>query len=280
MLGNLVAAGTSLIGGLFGQKSQEKTAEKNIQLQKDFAQQGIQWKVADAKAAGIHPLYALGAQTHSFSPVSVGDSLSPALANAGQDIGRAINSTSDGSTRVSAIAKAAEALALEKAGLENELLRSQIRRNNSAGTPPPVPLPGTKWLIPGQGETTIPDVPGTILDKPLERSGVDPSRGYSEVGAIPDVGYSNSAPGYYWPVPSEDIKRRIEDNLPAELAHTFRTVIMPAFGQNMQPPAFMRQGGGRIVGFHPFLGYHYKPDPRYSGTTAGRYSPGRKLWRD
>lgn len=279
MLGNLISAGMSLFGGLKGQKTQEKMAEKNIQLQKDFAQQGIQWKVADAKAAGIHPLFALGANTHSFAPVSVGDSISSSMANAGQDLGRAINATSNGSQRVSAIAQATEKLALERAGLENELLRSQIRRNNSAGTPPPVPTPGTQWLIPGQGDTTIPAVPGTILDKPLERSGVDPSRGYSEVGALPDVGYSNSAPGYYWPVPSGDVKQRIEDNLPAELAHAFRTIVGPAFGYNMQPPPHMRPRPGEMVRFHPFYGYYLGKDPRYQGASAGRFSPGRELYK-
>lgn len=276
MIGNLISAGASLLGGVLGQKSQEKQAEKNIQLQKDFAQQGIQWKVADAKAAGIHPLYALGANTHSFAPVSVGDSLSPALANAGQDIGRAVNAVSDGSTRVYGIQKALQGLALERAGLENEVLRSQIRRNNSAGTPPPVPTPGTQWLIPGQGETTIPEVPGTIVDEPLKRTGVDPTRGYTESGAIADKGYTNTAPGHYFPVPSKDVKDRIEDITPAEWAWALRNMVGPMFGYNMQPPPHMRARPGEMVRVHPLYGYYMGSDPRYSGG-ASRYSPGRRL---
>ncbi len=47
-----------LLGGLFGSK---KTATPDY----THLKQGIQWKVADAKAAGIHPLYALGAQVGS-----------------------------------------------------------------------------------------------------------------------------------------------------------------------------------------------------------------------
>lgn len=39
----------------------------NNQLQYDFAQKGIQWRVNDAKKAGIHPLAALGANTNSPS---------------------------------------------------------------------------------------------------------------------------------------------------------------------------------------------------------------------
>lgn len=49
------------IGGIFDSISDSKTAKENIKLQKQFAQTGIQWKVADAKKAGIHPVYALGA---------------------------------------------------------------------------------------------------------------------------------------------------------------------------------------------------------------------------
>jgi len=62
MLGPILGAASSLIGGIMGQnsqnnaiKSQENMAAQNIALQKEFAQSGIQWKVADAKAAGVHP---------------------------------------------------------------------------------------------------------------------------------------------------------------------------------------------------------------------------------
>lgn len=271
MIGNLIAAGASLVGGIMGQRSQEKTAEKNIQLQKDFAQQGVQWKVADAKAAGIHPLYALGANTHSFAPVSVGDSLSPAIANAGQDIGRAVNAVSDPSTRVNGIQKALQGLALERAGLENEVLRSQIRRNNSAGTPPPVPTPGTKWLIPGQGETALPEIPGTIIDKGLTRTGIDPQAGHREVGALPDVGYAKTASGGYAPVPSKDVKERIEDIMPAEWMWWLRNQGLPTIGMNQSPPPAALPPGYDAWVYSPFK-QEYVPmkRPRWMGR-AGKY---------
>lgn len=41
---------------------------KNAALQKQFAQMGIRWKVQDAMAAGLHPLYALGGAGSTFSP--------------------------------------------------------------------------------------------------------------------------------------------------------------------------------------------------------------------
>lgn len=140
MLGTLIAAGTSLLGGILGRKSQEKANAQNIALQKQFAQEGIQWKVADAVKAGVHPLYALGAQTHSFAPTVVGDtSLSTGLQNMGQDISRAMDATAPASRKATALNATIEGLNLERLGLENELLRSQINATRQAGGSPGIP---------------------------------------------------------------------------------------------------------------------------------------------
>lgn len=153
MIGNLISAGASLLGGLLGKSSAEKQnaanlaaqkemAAQNIQLQRDFAQQGIQWKAADAKAAGIHPIYALGAPTHSFAPVSIGAqpgadmSMANAVNSMGQDIGRAVNSTRSQAQRDDAYETSIKALTLQKFGLENELLGSQIAKLRAGSNPP------------------------------------------------------------------------------------------------------------------------------------------------
>ena len=49
-------------------------------------------------------------------------------------------------------------LQLERGGLENELLRSQIRRLNAPGTPPPSPDVGDSGnpIVPGQGDSRAP----------------------------------------------------------------------------------------------------------------------------
>lgn len=147
MLGALIGAGSSLLGGWLNSQSADKAnaanlamAERNIDLQKQFAKSGIRWKVEDAKHAGIHPLYALGAQTTSFSPVSAGavadTSLGSGLASAGQDISRAMNATRTSSERDAAFTKTLQDLQLTKFGLENELLASQIQKLKSNTNPP------------------------------------------------------------------------------------------------------------------------------------------------
>lgn len=93
-LGGLLSGVSNLVGGLFGQRNQAEIAKQNIQMQEAFAQQGIQWRAADATAAeketGINRLALLGVPTGSFSNVAGSNDLGQGIANAGQDIGRAI----------------------------------------------------------------------------------------------------------------------------------------------------------------------------------------------
>lgn len=78
MLGEIIGAAASLIGGSKDRKAQEKANEQNAALQREFAQNQLQWKAADAEKAGISKLFAVGAPvspaTASFMPVQSGDS--------------------------------------------------------------------------------------------------------------------------------------------------------------------------------------------------------------
>lgn len=169
LLGPLISAGASLLGGSMASNAQEEAnrlaaaqaaaanrtqmrlGRMNIGLQKLFAQRGIQWKVRDARRAGIHPLYALGASTASYSPVSVGTStyspvpevgMAQGLAAAGQDISRAVTAVQTADER--AYTDTVRALDLQRMGLSNELLKSQIMRER-VNTVPPVPDTSGLW---------------------------------------------------------------------------------------------------------------------------------------
>lgn len=143
LIGAGIAAGASLLGSKWASDSAEANAQRNIAMQKEFAQQGIRWKVEDAKAAGVHPLYALGAQTTSFAPVSVGSTnLGTGLAQAGQDIGRAITATSTQGERATAFGEMAQKLQLDNMSLQNQLLASKLAQQR-ASLNPPMPAIGT-----------------------------------------------------------------------------------------------------------------------------------------
>lgn len=152
MIKDLISAGASLLGGLIGRDSQREQQERNIALQREFAQSGIQWKVADAKKAGIHPLYAMGAPSISPAVSVQSDPLAGALHSMGQDLGRAAQAGS--STDDRAATGVVQQLALERAGLQNELLRTQIasiRARNAQGGQlgPGVPIgPTNDFVVP------------------------------------------------------------------------------------------------------------------------------------
>lgn len=256
LLGGIVSGVTSLFGANKAQKEQEKQAELNRQMQLDFAQKGISWKVQDAKNAGIHPLYALGASTHSYAPVSVGDTTSGAFQSAGQSFGRAVHAVAGADERVSAVTKAASQLQLDNMALQNQLLASQIKRIQVQDNPAP-PNPNTQWLLDGQGDTTIPNIPGTIIDKPMTRTGLDPNNPQGEVGANPAVGYYRTAHGYQ-PVPAKEVKERIEDIAPQEWHHYLVNNILPYFGINKAPPSGPPLPPGHTWSLSPLWGYYQR----------------------
>lgn len=120
MFGTIASFAGNLFGDLMGQKSdrdinkanlneqrrinaeniafQRESQAQNEALQREFAQMGIRWKVDDAKAAGLHPLSALGTQTSSYSPTITTPSSVAAeqrstghhLSNMGQSVANAI----------------------------------------------------------------------------------------------------------------------------------------------------------------------------------------------
>lgn len=218
-IGNFVGANQARIAN-------ERAASKNAALQKQFAQHGIRWKVEDAKRAGIHPLAALGATTHSPAPVHVGDSsLGNAFAKSGQDFSRAISSTSTGDER--AIQKIQ--LATAKAGLDGQILdnqfkASQLRKLNAVGPN----MPGSDNFIPGQGSSPL------VLEKPRERTKSQPGRLAQEAGWVPDVGYSRSDTGLV-PIIPEGMSESLEDDIIGKLMWHFRNSIMPNFTGEGKP---------------------------------------------
>lgn len=250
MLGPLIGAASSLVGGLMGQNSQreaqaaqERMAAQNIALQKEFAQSGIQWKVADAKAAGVHPLYALGANTTSFSPVSVGSSprspLGEGIAAAGQDFSRAMGATSSSTTRI------ISGLTVERGMLENELLRTQIAKARQQIGPPVPTANSNPWAIPGQGDS-IPNInwADLVKQKPHEVTPTAFNAPSQEPGPMPSAGYALSPSGGYMPVPSKDYKDRAEDMGPLPWLWFIQNYVAPNFGLNHNPPKNVPLGPG------------------------------------
>lgn len=150
-----ISAGASLLGGILGNQQRQQGQEREIELQKEFAQNGVRWKVEDAQRAGIHPLAALGATGASYSPVGLGDNDTAAIGSSiGQDVSRAIDATRTAPERAGFVSQKLEALGLERASLENQLLRAQIMDITRPGSPP-FPMAGSDYRMPGQSSSGV-----------------------------------------------------------------------------------------------------------------------------
>lgn len=258
------AALGSIAGSLIDGFVSKSNADKNIKMQKQFAQQGIQWKTADAKAAGIHPLAALGAQTTSFSPVQVGTNFS----QAGQDLGRAIGSKTTESTKIdNTMAK----LQVQRAALENTMLASQIAKNTQPGTPPSIPSMAEQRRLDGQGNSPL------IKREPLEVTTVDPRHPGQEPAAMSDSGWSKDADGSYSVIPSKEVKDRIEDSIIYETQHAIRNQLVPPSNLRPHPPK-----PGYTWRRNPLTGRWWQVRLSRGGDPAGRtgqFAAPRNTWR-
>jgi len=263
MLAELASAAGSLASGFFANQQRKD----DIKLQKEFAQSGIQWKVEDAKKAGIHPLAALGAQTASFSPVSVGGGLPAALAAGGQDISRAINSTRPESARLDAYSKTIQDLNVQRLGLENQLLSSQIAKINQAGTPPAMPTAGDRFLIDGQGNSPL------VKPGPLERVQPAPGQPHTEPGAVSDMGFSRTQGGGWAPTFSKDFQERAEEDFLGGLAWSMRNRLAPSLNSKYYSTPQIPLKEDEYWSFNPinqeYRIHKRRPMPRRLG--IGRY---------
>lgn len=175
---------------------------RQFDYQKDLNSQGIQWRVADALAAGIHPLYALGPTGATYSPVSS----SGGSSGAGQDISRAVMAGMDrqqrereiqaGLARSAAEDRRAEerhALDMAQGTVELQRMRSQLARADSA------------QLGPGVPQGSIRRLPSPVIVG--ERN--VPAR---QPGAITGHQFVRNSDGSIGIVQSEQMKERTEDD--------------------------------------------------------------------
>lgn len=218
---------------------QREIAERNFKFQLDAAQQGIRWKVADAQAAGIHPIYALGAPTFSPSPVSISgvdiprDDSHQYLRSMGQNLGRAIAATqTEEERKFSAYEMIRQQQELEKGSLENDLIRSQIRRNDAATGPSFPAIRGASPMA-SQGDVrkygafdpTAPEVNNSVPGAAYITAG--PGHPSADMIRMPDGGYM--------PAPAKPLNID-EATSPGWLTWMWQHKILPFFDNKTGAP--------------------------------------------
>lgn len=225
LIGGLVSAGANIISGISERKRQENLSRTQIQR-----------RVADAKKAGIHPLAALGATTYNPSPIQIDGS---GFAQMGQAVDSALDKARTQSERQTVTDNQAKygQLQLQNMELQNAMLAAKIALIRSGGSTPPAP--GDSYHIPGQPPSGT-SVPGTVVNLPHKRVG-SPD-GAIEPGDIPDLGFARTPTGTYAPVPSKDVKQRIEDMIVPELMWSWRNYVKPTLGIGAPPPVKLPKG--------------------------------------
>lgn len=282
-LGSLISGGASIISGLIGSRSVSNTNASNERLnrlllesqaqdralQKEFAQHGIRWRVEDAKAAGVHPLFALGGSTATYSPSALSlhgavpdNSLGQGLAQAGQDIGRAIDATRTERERREARAEAVNranqlgALELERAGLENDLLRSQIAKLNHTQVGPPMPSGVLPSAMPVEVQQLDP-LPGYEV-KRQEIPAVQPNWPSQGAGAFPELNWMRTPTGYQ-PVPHPQALEDPDISNPSAWPWFFRNQMLPSLGLGGSPPPDRFLPGGAVGWSWSTLNQEWRP---------------------
>lgn len=190
-------------------------ASRNIDLQKEFAQKGISWRVEDAKSSGIHPLAALGMNPMSFSPVSAGGSaVQSKFRPMGQDLSRVQNSFKSvmdmkiGMLRLEQERARLDNMKLQNVGLakkleemkeneivdsdgviigqnyitETDLMDGSVKRYPSSGPfPKPTGFTYNKTKVPYSNQTGV----QAGMD-PMYKYSIDPERGHHLVLSDPN----------------------------------------------------------------------------------------------
>lgn len=247
IVGGIAGAAGSVVGGLLGNAASAQASQQNYQAQKEFAQNGIRWRVADAKAAGLHPLAALGASTPSYTPSAfVGDTswMGDAASRLGQGIGRAAEAkmTARERARERAVADQSVALGMETKRLQNRYLETQIQAQKqdmalqlarsaamAVRTQQAVPgmpsIGGDGTVIAGQAQAY--PTAGT-KEKPVEVSTSLPGSPHQQAGLNPDVKWRKTATGYKVAM-SDQAKSDNEDDWLGTLQWNLSNRIAPVF---------------------------------------------------
>lgn len=242
-IGSAIGAVGSIAGGLIGANNAQSVAGMNYEAQKEFAQNGIRWKVEDAKRAGIHPLYALGASTQGYSPSGgyTGDfGISDAAAQFGQGYERAQQAKMTKEERDKQDVRDAiqDMAALEDLNQKRRMNDAQIRLANSeifrnfalstnalrkTGLPPAMPG-GSGGVIAGQGNSyatgqTTPEISSVVTSEKGTPS--------VQAGSPPDVRFYRTISGGRAPLPTEDAGDAMDAALGAGLQWSFRNNLVP-----------------------------------------------------
>lgn len=217
----LFSAIGSIAGALIGKESAEDSTNANAGFQREMAQNSLQWRVEDAKKAGIHPVAALGAQLPVGQPISAGG---VDWSGVGQDVGGAIDAAR---TKNDPYTEKLRGLQIQRGELENALLASDLARKNQR------PMNFSPSVVPETGDLAG---QGNVAVQPTQLNDTTPAMPFKESGNVSEMTWARTAGGGVSIVPSKDWKDRGEDQTAPEFGWALRNTLMPSLGSYPKPP--------------------------------------------
>lgn len=202
MLGSIISGIAGLAGGLFNAKKQE-----------EFAKNSITWKAQDAERAGISKIFAMGAPTHSFSPVSTGD-----FSNFGNELDKKMGTGSTGSTttnKVVGINSEIQRAQLDGLRIDNDIKRAELASKINIAT-----QPGAGHLL-DRDVKTGPD--GVSFERKIEPAGSSPNKSF---GVSPEVSMYRTKDGYAPQIPQQ-LQEAFESDALSRWQWNARNKILP-----------------------------------------------------
>ncbi|UDN67561.1 DNA pilot protein [robinz microvirus RP_45] len=213
MLGELIKAGASIAGGLIGASN----AKRQEKVQREFAQNSIQWRAADAEKAGISKVFAMGAPTVSYSPQSVGDY---GISDAGKALSTAIpgqggpGSTTGG--KLSGISSEIQAAQLDGLKIDNAIKRAELASKISIAT-----QPGAAHVM---DRDVIQGPEGLKLQKQQEPAGY--GSGNKSFGVSPEVSMYRTKEGFAPQIPQQ-LQEAFESDALSRWQWNLRNKLLP-----------------------------------------------------
>lgn len=165
--------------GYFNQ--QMDFAKSQDQFQRDYVHNAMQWRIEDAKQAGVHPMAALGFQSPNYSPVSTPSApsyMDSSNFDTGSTFGQTVNNavfaakTQQQQLQAGQLSNRGLELQNQHMELTNMQLASDLQRASmTTKAKPDVNGQGALGVIGGQQDAIPRDEYGNFLDKPIVRDG-------------------------------------------------------------------------------------------------------------
>lgn len=229
LVGNFIDLAGNLIGASMNANASAQANAQNIAMAREFAQNGVRWRVEDARAAGLSPLAALGMHTPS-APQVVGDhSMGNAVSRFGQNIGRSIAQTRTAEEEQLGRLNLA-LMQTELKGREIENMYKLALLNNATNKGPG--FPGSEYEVSGQPQSGV-------------KSNVDWNASKRNVHIRGKLGQEPGlSPSTAWTITADG--KGVQPYIPQSLSESYEADPIGGWGwglENRLMPLFTQKGG-------------------------------------